>query len=727
VSVYANGSYLTASNVVGKGGGMSGTVTRLEPAQGATLGAQLAAGREQFFVGRQAELEQFVSFADAQSPVALWFIHGAGGMGKSTLLQRLHDSALQQRVACVYLDARRVAPNPPAVESALARAAGARSLESFCAAHTRPVLFVDSFEYWQVLDEWLRRDLLPVLPRNLALIVAGRAAPGPAWLDDARWGQRMQVTNLGALAQADCEQYLQRRDIVATNAECLIAFSRGNALALAMAADAHDDGSQPELSPKADGSVYETLLRNFTREVRDPAEHFALDACAVAYQLDEQLLTQLLARDDAGDSHRWLAGLSFIDQGPEGLYPHDVVREALLHTMPRRAPGRYEAIARATVNGIVDRMERQRGLTPAAAAHLGAQGLYALRQIPVVQHYLHGEGSASLYVDRVRSEEDWRTLAAMTRRHEGDESCAWFEFWRVRFPENVTVIRGIRGDARAYVLRLDMEQLDAADRAADPLTRRLWQFVTADIQKAARETVVFNRFWINYDYAEHDSPEKAQMLTHMTHHNMSTPGLRLTAQVFDTRAPTWPQQARAIGLYLVDEHPIIIGEHGYHIFYNDWLREPPMRYYRLFADRCIAFEQAMSGMAQAEPAPVLLEYEAFQRAVLDALRQLKWPAALAGNPLLASAAVLASADRAGDGSDRVQILCDWLQTAIDALEQTHSTGPVLRSAYLEHGRNQKAAADALSMTWSSYRRNLAAAREALATELWRRELACRRN
>lgn len=706
---------------------MAGTVARLGSARGKTLGAHLAAGRARLFVGRQTELERFADFIDTQSPLALWFIHAAGGVGKSALLQRLYDGAQQQGAHCLFLDARSIDANPPAVEAALAQAAGARSLASFCAAYARPVLLIDSFEYWQVLEDWLRRDLLPALPRNLSLIFAGRSGPSPEWFTDEHWAERIQVTQLSALTQADCEQYLARRDTRAANAEFVIAFSRGNALALAMAADAIADGSEPELSLHADSSVYETLLRSFTREARDPAQRFSLDACAVAYQLDAELLARLVEQDDVSDIHRWLAGLSFIDQGPEGLYPHDLVRDALIHTMPQRAPGRYEAIARATVNWVVDRMEKQADLAPVEAAHLGAHGLYALRQIPVVQHYLHGEGSHSLYVDRVRSDDDWVRLAAMTRRHEGDESCAWFEFWRTRFPENVTVIRGVRGDARAYVLRLDMEQLDAADRDADPLTRRLWQFVTQDIQTVAGEAVVFNRFWINYDYAEHDSPEKAQMLTLMTHHNMTTPGLRLTAQVFDTRAPTWPQQARAIGLYLVDERPITIGGHGYHIFYNDWLREPPMRYYRLFADRCIAFEQAMSGMAQAEPTPVLLEYDDFQRAVVDALRQLKWPSALIGNPLLASAAVLAGAEPATGGQGRVQILCDWLQSAIEALEQSDCASPVLRSAYLEHSKSQKAAADALSMTYSSYRRILAAARETLVAGLWRRELACRRD
>ena len=135
---------------------------------------------------------------------------------------------------------------------------------------------------------------------------------------------------------------------------------------------------------------------------------------------------------------------------------------------------------------------------------------------------------------------------------------------------------------------------------------------------------------------------------------------------------------------------------------------------------------ATDSEAPAEPAPVALDYATFAHAVVDALHQFNWPAALAGNPLLASAAVLADTNPDAGRTDREAGLRDWLCTTIETLEQTAAISAVLRSAYLEGDGNQKKAAHTLSMSWSSYRRNLATARDRLVAELWRRELACRR-
>ena len=50
---------------------------------------------------------------------------------------------------------------------------------------------------------------------------------------------------------------------------------------------------------------------------------------------------------------------------------------------------------------------------------------------------------------------------------------------------------------------------------------------------------------------------------------------------------------------------------------------------------------------------------------------------------------------------------------------------MLRRAYLNPARSQQHAAEALHMGYSTFRRHLAEAREALTDELWRREIACR--
>lgn len=704
---------------------IEGKVSKL-PVRG-TLGQRLAARRARLFVGREAERERFADFADADSEQVLWFLFGPGGIGKSTLLWRMRDTAEALGSPCLIIDARTVQPNPPAVRHALAQAAGNRTLAQFSARHQRPLLLIDSFEYWQDLEPWLRQELLPGLPGNLGVVIAGRRAPADDWQRQPGWSGLIMTTQLEALSGDECASYLGLRDIPTTQFEPLLRFSGGHPLALAMAADAAAAVGELKLGDASGESVYQTLLKVFTREAEHSEQVIALDACAVAHEMTEDLLARMLGRDDARECYAWLAGLSCIEPGRKGLVPHDIVRGVLMHTMATRAPGRYQALARIAVNWVVERMEGESWLAPAQAARLGAQAMFALRRVPMVQHYLAAEGAFNLYVDRVRSDADWAALADMTLRHEGPESCAWFEFWRQRYPENVTVVRGIQGQARAYILRLDMEALCPDERSADPFTRCLWQAIETRFGARPGDRIAFHRFWVNHDYAASGSPEKTQMMMSITSHNLTTPNLRLTAQLFGTRTPSWPQQARAIGLHLLEDSAIRIGEHVYQIFYNDWVREPPMRHYRLFADRCLAFERTMGGLSAAAPVSQPLSRDAFKAAVVDALRDLHRPGKLERNPLLGSALVLAA--NSPDQSDGVNLLVEQVKTAAAELVQAGERGRrlhrVLVCGYLAPAHSQKQAAAALHMGYSTYRRQLASARDAISEVLWRRERAQR--
>jgi hypothetical protein len=55
------------------------------------------------------------------------------------------------------------------------------------------VLMIDSYERLQALDTWLREDFLPQLPDSTLTIIAGRAAPGPAWLAEPGWQDLVRV------------------------------------------------------------------------------------------------------------------------------------------------------------------------------------------------------------------------------------------------------------------------------------------------------------------------------------------------------------------------------------------------------------------------------------------------------------------------------------------------------------------------------------------------------
>lgn len=691
---------------------------------GATLADRVAAARRGLFVGRESELARFRRFLREDELPPLWFLVGPGGIGKSTLLQFCRDTAAREGHPCLYLDARRVAPNPPAARAALEQAAGGRSLAEFCRGGARPLLLIDSFEYWRELQPWLRHECLPRLPGELRMMFAGRHGPDPEWHADAGWRPLMHISRLEALTAEDCTRYLQRRGVSGERARELTAFSGGHALALAMGADAVLDGRSLDLAGESSHPVYRTLLESFTREARDARQRQALDACAVARELNEDLLAHMLGVEDARDAFDWLAGLSFIESGAQGLFPHDIVRDVLMREMPRRFPGRYESLARAAINWVVDRIEDAVDLGNAEAARLAADGMYSLRALPVVQHFLNPAGTRALYLDSA-SESDWPALAAMTECHEGAASREWLEFWCRRYPENVTVVRHTDGEPRGYYLRLDMETLDPSERDADPLARVLWRAIEAGFTPRPGDHMPFIRHWVSADYAHSESPEKTQILMGINTYNMTAANLRLTAQVYGISDPSWPVQARALGIEMLIGSDTIVGDKTWRIYYNDWLREPPTRYYRLFADRCIQFEQAMAGGVPTK-AYRSLEPDEFAAATAAAIKHVRNDARLRDNPLMASALMRCGAE--GDG-DRAAVLRRHLAAAARDLAETGPAGErasrILSAAYLEPVGSQKAAAAALNMGYSTFRRQLAESRGLLTEALWRREQACR--
>lgn len=691
-----------------------------------TLGQHLAAHRAHYFVGRDEELSAFEAFAAAESPHRLWFISAAGGTGKSTLLERMAERARERDLGVGFLDAARIAPHPPAVRAALSGPPHGDWLTALCARHTRPLLLIDTFEYWQELTEWVQKECLPQLPDNLAVIIAGRNPPPAEW--SARDG--IHITELPTLSEDAALRYLQRRAVPAPQVSTLAAFANGNALALAMAADAAADGAPLPTADDSSHPVHETLLDSFAGWTATSEQRLALDACAVAYQLDTRLLTHMLGRDEVDAQFEWLAQLSFIQATDGGLQPHDVVRQALISTMDRRAPGRYETLAARATRWVADRLESNPDLSFAEAANIGEQAMYALRRVPIVKYYFFAEGHESLYFDPARDEADWQALADMTRRHEGEQSCAWFEFWRQRYPDNVIVIRGIRGEPRAYLLRLDMESLDPAERDADPLTHAFWEFMDTSIAKGNNAHVPLFRFWINHDYAAHTSPEKTQMLMHINTYNLTAPNVRYTGMVFPAlQTGYFTHHANKLGMYPVESEPVV-GDASYRIFYHDFSVNRPTQSCRRFGAGLMEVQRAL--MAQSAPgsSPSSLSRTAFADAVRQLLACLGRPAQLVDNPLTGSALVFAYTESdADDATGRARALTQIARDTIARMqaesESQDNPGEVLAAAYVWPTRNQKEAAAALSMPYSSYRRTLAEAREALVETLWHRELACR--
>jgi replication-associated recombination protein RarA len=180
------------------------TETAAQAPHAPTVADRLRGARRRGFVGRVAELELFRLALEApEPPFSVLWICGPGGVGKTTLLSALADTARALERTTAQLDMRAIEPSPPAFAAELAR------LDS-PAERDRPVLLLDTFEAASGLEDWLREEFVPGLPAGALVVVAGRERPAAGWRRDPAWRELLRVVALRNLDPDDARALLRR-------------------------------------------------------------------------------------------------------------------------------------------------------------------------------------------------------------------------------------------------------------------------------------------------------------------------------------------------------------------------------------------------------------------------------------------------------------------------------------------------------------------------------------
>jgi DNA-binding SARP family transcriptional activator len=301
------------------------------------LARRLQAARQRAFVGREREVEAFRSALDDHArPFTLQFVTGPGGIGKTSLLRRFAHEAHEAGRMVVELDGRTGECTAAAFEH------DARPLPTAEPA----VLIVDGFEEYQGLESWLREDFLPRLPLGSIVVFAGRVRPAQDWHTDPAWHEILRVVELGGLSSREAANLLGAREVPAPRREAVLAFASGNPLALTLAGDAakRDAGEAADWAPSQE--VIGSLVPQLVGEVPSPEYRRALDVCALLPTTNEELLRAVLRDPDAdtGAIFAWLRSLPFIESGPQGVHPQDVVREILGADLRWRDPERHQLL-----------------------------------------------------------------------------------------------------------------------------------------------------------------------------------------------------------------------------------------------------------------------------------------------------------------------------------------------------------------------------------------------
>jgi AAA ATPase domain len=695
-----------------------------------TLAARLRQARRRRFVGREGELELFrAGLEGAGAPWSVLFVYGPGGVGKTALLGAFAEAAEAAGVPAWRVDLRGVELSPTGFAVAVAGAMGVTDGAAAVArlgSGGRRVLLLDTYERAGSLDRWVREGFLPGLGADTLVVVAGRDAPSPGWLEDAGWRELLRVVSLRNLSPGDARAFLRGAGVADGLHERVLELTHGHPLALSLLVDVvaqrGDEARVPALDLGRAPDVLGLLLERFVAGVPGERHRLALEVCAHSRVTTEDLLRTALrgelGGEDAGALFGWLRGLSFVETGDDGLFPHDLARDVLDAELRWRDRARYADIHRRVRRHVVTRIrestgrEQQRAAADLQFLHRGNAG---------IRRFYDWASLGRGYVDGLRAG-DAEAVVAMIERHETPEAASLARFWLERQPRSFLLFRRPGEDEPfGFATMLALHEASAAERAADPGAAAMWAYaVEHGAPRPGEEVFAFRTYM---DAEAYQSPSASFNLAAVlsVQHYASRPRLAwdFIGGWADPDAVA-PYMAH-IDYARVPEADFEVGGRRYGVFAHDWRRTGLEAWFELMEARELADEPAGGAPPPLPPAGLALSQAEFTAAVRAALRDLRRPEALAANPLAVARVVR---DR-GAGEPVAEVLEALLREAVASLQcdpRDEKLHRALDRAYLRPAPSHEAAAELLGVPLSSFRRHLARGTERVAAWLWEREL-----
>lgn len=666
----------------------------------ADLAAIIDNERRRAFVGRAAELADFDALLAPAGNRRVLFLHGAGGVGKSALLQQFRLLAEHSGRVVRLIDGHDVDCSPAGLQAALAVSEEAGADGS--------LLLIDGYEKLTALDDWIREHLLASLPADTRVVIAGREPPALAWRADPGWRVLTRTIALGTLDRRDSEELLRRAGVPAHHRHRLVTLGAGHPLTLALLADASASATIPDDLAEAPDLVAH-LAGHLVEEAPDADHALAMSLCAHAWLTTKDLLDELLDRDTAG-IWVWLERRPWVSRGTYGIYPHDLVRDVLDADLRRRSPGTYQRVNRVIHQHSWLALRGPDGAERWIWAH---QKLFMHRRsvLAAATWQLRSRGSGVIVPGRA---EHHRQVVDLVERYGGPENADLCRRWLTVQPEGLAVEdtpTGVEGFALTVVH-------SAARPAAepDPVVQAAIEHTAGTAPLRVGEELSVSRFMFGRQ-GMRDPHGVVAAAVSSTLTWLSRPLGRSLCTVTD------PEFLAPVFEYIGFREELTVDAMGrrYWLYGIDWRRLPLERWFELLGERELSGEVGPPPERLLRPAP--LPREEFVAALRQALRDLRQPDRLQTSPLLGSRLA------AEAGQDPIDQLCAAVRLGVVALRREPRGEALVRvidRTYLRPAPSQEAAAAVLDLPFSTYRRYLATAVDRLTEVLWAVEIGALR-
>jgi hypothetical protein len=457
---------------------------------------------------------------------------------------------------------------------------------------------------------------------------------------------------------------------------------------LALLADAALRGAVPRSLADAPDLVA-ALVASLVRDAPSDAHVIGLATCAKTLLTTEDLLRRTVGEDAAPDVWSWLRDRPFVTVRLHGLALHDLTREALEAEFEQRSPDRYRDLHRIVRDYVIASLRAATGmhrqLLAQQLAHLHRRGPFSGQF-----RAMRARGSAAVVPARP---DELPAVAEQIGRQVGPLSAGLAHAWFTERPGGASMLRTDDG-VGGFVFHAFCPSGSALDER-DPVVRAILGHIAATAPLRPGEQVDIARFMFGRDGSQRD-------------HNAEFVGSVSSIIEWCCRPLAWGFVATVdpafwgpffdyIGFREVLE--VTLDGHRHVVYGNDFRRFPVSSWLDMMSERELSGGAGPPSASMQRPLP--LGREAFGAAVRAALPLLHRPQRLAESPL---------------GLDATTI-----RAAIDGLTDLprgDRLRAVLHRTYLSPAPSQEAAAEALGLPFSTYRRHLAKSVAELTERLW---------
>jgi hypothetical protein len=226
------------------------------------------------------------------------------------------------------------------------------------------VLFLDTFEQYEAIEDWLRNHFVSRLSQRVKVITAGRYPLMGGWRRGV-WNMLVHNVELSALSFAEMDRFIRNRGIVnGEMVKSLARFSKGVPLALSLACEIvvrNGDAAFLDQAEQRQMSGY--LARELTRDIRDPVLKRYIEAASVLWKFDQELLQEVIQDAVPSDRFREFCTLPFVIRHEHGWSLHDSVRQWIHIDFRSRMPKMFRQFRVRALEALRERELENPGRT----------------------------------------------------------------------------------------------------------------------------------------------------------------------------------------------------------------------------------------------------------------------------------------------------------------------------------------------------------------------------